>query len=75
MLAFNVESFDLDENQNGTINILYLPSNAGDGATKVNLTIVKNGDTYKIEYAMLLGLYEVDLSSVSTEYTEFVIQK
>lgn len=75
MLAFNVESFDLDENRNGTINILYLPSNAGDGATKVNLTIVKNGDTYKIEYAMLSGLYEVDLSSVSTEYTEFVIQE
>lgn len=75
MLAFNVESFDLDENRNGTINILYLPSNAGDGATKVNLTIVKNGDTYKIEYAMLSGLYEVDLSTVSTEYTEFVIQE
>ena len=29
MLAYSVEEFDLDENENGTIKILYLPSNAG----------------------------------------------
>lgn len=75
MLAFNVEEFELDENENGTIKVLYLPSNAGEeGATKVNLTISKNGGTYKIEYAMLSGLYEVDLEGVSKEYTELITE-
>lgn len=74
MLAFNVEDFELDENEDGTIKILYMPSNAGDGATKVNLTISKNGDAYKIEYALLAGIDEVDLSTVSTQYTEIVDQ-
>ena len=73
MFAYNVEEFELDENENGTIKILYLPSNAGeDGATKVNLTISLKDGAYKIEYAMLSGLYEVDLSQVSKEYTELV---
>lgn len=75
MLAFNVEEFELDENENGTIKVLYLPSNVGEeGATKVNLTISKNGGTYKIEYAMLSGLYEVDLEGVSKEYTELITE-
>lgn len=74
MLAFNVEDFELDENEDGTIKILYMPSNAGDGATKVNLTISKNGNAYKIEYALLAGIDEVDLSTVSTQYTEIVDQ-
>ena len=71
MLAYSVEEFDLDENENETIKILYLPSNAGDGATKVNLTINKDDSTYKIEYALLSGLYEVELDELSKEYTEF----
>ena len=74
MLAFNVEDFELDENEDGTIKILYMPSNAGDGATKVNLTISKNGNAYKIEYALLAGIDEVDLSTVSSQYTEIVDQ-
>lgn len=73
MFAYNVEEFELDENENGTIKILYLPSNAGeDGATKVNLTISLKDGAYKIEYAMLSGLYEVDLTQVSKEYTELI---
>jgi len=75
MLAFSVEEYDLDENENGTIKVLYLPSNAGtEGATKANLTISKNGGTYKIEYAMLAGMYEVDLEGVSKKYTELVTE-
>lgn len=71
--AYSVEEFELDENENGTIKILYLPSNAGeDGATKVNLTISLKDGAYKIEYAMLSGLYEVDLTQVSKEYTELI---
>lgn len=70
MLAFNVEDYDLDENEDGTIKILYMPSDAGNGATKVNLTIAKSGNTYKIEYALLGGIDEVDLSSVSSQYTQ-----
>lgn len=72
MLAFSIQSFDLDENENGTIKILYLPSDAGKGSTKVNLTVTKKNSTYKIEEAMLSGLYEVDLNAVSKEYTEFI---
>lgn len=73
MFAYNVEEFELDENENGTIKILYLPSNAGEeGATKVNLTISLKDGAYKIEYAMLSGLYEVDLTQVSKEYTELI---
>lgn len=69
--AYSVEEFEIDENENGTIKVLYLPSNAGtDGATKVNLTITLKDGTYTIEYAMLSGLYEVDLTQVSKEYTE-----
>lgn len=71
--AYSVEEFELDENENGTIKILYLPSNAGeDGATKVNLTISLKDGAYKIEYAMLSGLYEVDFTQVSKEYTELI---
>lgn len=71
--AYSIEEFELDENENGTIKILYLPSNAGeDGATKVNLTISLKDGAYKIEYAMLSGLYEVDLTQVSKEYTELI---
>ena len=72
MFAYNVEEFELDENENGTIKILYLPSNAGDGATKVNLTISLKDGVYKIEYAMLSGMYEVDLTQVSKKYTELI---
>ena len=68
MLAFNVKSYELDENENGTIEILYMPSDAGNGETKVNLTIEKNDDTYTITYALLAGLYEVDLSAVQNRY-------
>ena len=74
MLAYNVEEFDLDESENGTIKILYLPSNAGNGATKLNLTITKNGSTYKIQYALLSGLYEVELDKLSQEYIEFTVE-
>lgn len=73
MLAFNVSDFDLDENEDGTIQILYLPSNAGEaGATKVNLTISKKGTVYTIEYAMLSGLYEVDLTQIPAEHITFI---
>lgn len=74
MLAFNVEDYELDENENGTIKILYMPSNAGNGATKVNLTIVKSDSTYQIEYALLAGVYEVDMSTVSNQYKVLVDQ-
>ena len=60
---FSVEEMDLDEDNNGTIEILYLPSN--ESATKVNLTIDKYEKTYKIKYALLNGLDEVDLDTVS----------
>ncbi len=65
MLAFSIESYELDENENGPIEVLYMPPNAGNGETKVNLTIEKNDDTYTITYALLAGIYEVDLSTVS----------
>lgn len=68
MLAFSVESYELDENENGTMEVLYLPPDAGNGETKVNLTIEKNGDTYTIIYALLAGIDEVDLSTVSNNY-------
>ena len=74
MLAFNVEDYELDENENGTIKILYMPSNAGNGATKVNLTIVKSDSTYQIEYALLAGINEVDMSTVSNQYKVLVDQ-
>lgn len=75
MLAFNVSNFDLDENQNGTIDILYLPSNAGDeGATKIDLTIAKSGSMYTVEYALLAGMYEVDLSQFPAEHLTFMEQ-
>lgn len=74
MTAFNVESYELDSNEDGTLDILYMPSNAGNGATKVNLTISKNGNAYKIEYALLAGVNEVDLSTVSNQYTSIVDQ-
>lgn len=64
MTAFDVEEFELDENENGTIKILYMPS----GATKVNLTITKSDNVYTVEYAMLAGSYEVDMSTVSNQY-------
>lgn len=73
MLAYNVEEFEIDENGNGTVKVLYLPSNAGEeGATKVNLTISVKDGAYKIEYAMLAGLYEVDLAQISKEHTELI---
>ncbi len=68
MLAFSVESYELDENENGTIEVLYMPPDAGNGETKVNLTIEKSDDTYAITYALLAGIYEVDLSTVSNNY-------
>lgn len=68
MFAFNIQSFELHDN-NGEIRIIYFPENAGaDGATKVNLTIVKTDNTYKIEYALLNGLYEVELSELTANY-------
>lgn len=73
MLAFNVESFELDENADGSVKILYFPT-AESGATKVNLTIVKSGTTYKIEYALLAGLYEVDLSQIPEKQITFIEQ-
>ena len=75
MLAFNVEEFELDDNEDGTIKILYMPSNAGEeGATKVNLTISKNGNTYTVEYALLAGLYEVELNEVADSYKELITE-
>lgn len=68
MLAFSVESHQLDENGSGTIEVLYMPPNAGNGETKVNLSIEKNGDVYTITYALLAGINEVDLSTVSSRY-------
>lgn len=68
MLAFNVEDFKLDENGNGTIKILYMPSDL----TKVNLTIIKNGNVYTIESALLSGLYEVDMNAVPEENKVFI---
>lgn len=68
MLAFSVESYELDENENGTIEVLYMPPNAGNGETKVNLTIEKKDDSYAITYSLLAGVYEVDLSTVSNNY-------
>lgn len=74
MTAYSVEEFELDKDENGTIKILYLPSNAGDGATKVNLTITKNDSVHKIEYALLSGIDEVELDKLSKEYTELIYQ-
>lgn len=75
MLAFNVKEFELDNNGDGTIKILYLPSNAGkEGATKVNLTISKTGNTYTIEYALLAGLYEIELSDVADSYKVWIAE-
>lgn len=54
----------LDDDGDGTIEVMYLPTDAGKGRTKVNLTIVKEGDVYTIESALLAGLYEVDMSQV-----------
>lgn len=68
MLAFNVEDFELDENGNGTIKILYMPSDL----TKVNLSIIKNGNVYTIESALLSGLYEVDMNMVAEENKVFI---
>lgn len=68
MLAFSIENYELDENENGMIEVLYLPSRAGSGETKVNLTIEKSDDTYTITYALLAGVNEVDLSAVSGSY-------
>lgn len=73
MWDFNVQSFHLDKKGKGTIKILYMPSNAGKGATKVNLTIKTNGNVYKITYALLAGINEVDLSTVPRQYTEFTV--
>jgi hypothetical protein len=73
MFAFNVESFELDDDENGTIDILYMPSDAGNGATKVNLTISKKDNTYKIEYALLAGLYEVDLDQLPSKYLKYTL--
>ena len=72
MFDFNIKEFELDENGNGTIKILYMPSNAKNGTTKVNLTISKNGKVYKIEYALLAGLYEVDLSTIPNNCIEMI---
>lgn len=72
MLAFSIEEYDIDENENGTIKVLYFPSDAGNGATKVNLTISKNENTYEIKYALLAGINEVDLEQVSEEHKVFV---
>ncbi len=70
-LAYNVTSFAIDEEENGTIQVRYLPSNAGEeGATKVDLTIRLHNDVYTIEYALLAGLYEVDLTQVPLEYIQ-----
>lgn len=56
--------YELDEDGNGKIHTLYMP----EGKTKVNLTIVKSGDTYTVEYALLNGLYEVDMDTVPVDY-------
>lgn len=73
MWAFNVKSFDLDKKGKGTIKILYMPSDAGNGATKVNFTIKTTGKAYKITYALLAGINEVDLSTVPSQYREFTV--
>lgn len=72
MLAFSVQNYDIDENGNGTIEVLYMPSNSGNDATKVNLTISKNENTYEITYALLAGTYEVDLEQVSENQKTFI---
>jgi hypothetical protein len=50
-----------------------MPSDAGNGATKVNLTISKKDNTYKIEYALLAGLYEVDLDQLPSQYLKYML--
>lgn len=60
--------YELDENGDGIINVLYMPH----GLTKVNLTITKNGNVYTIKYALLSGLYEVDMDAVPNMYKVIV---
>ena len=72
LLACSIKNYDIDENGNGTIEVLYMPSNSGNGATKVNLTISKNNNTYEITYALLAGTYEVDLEQVSENQKKFI---
>lgn len=73
IMAFNVKSFDLADNGEGTIEVLYMPEKESE--SKVNLTISKtvntvNGTTdaiYTITYALLNGLYEFDLNEVQAD--------
>lgn len=58
-----------EENGNAIITILYMP---GGMSTKVDLIVIKEGNTYNISYAMLNGLYEVDMEKVPDRYKRYV---
>lgn len=63
MLAeFEITDMDLNENGDGIIEVLYMPS----GATKVNLVITKTGARYEVTEAMLGGLYEVHMGAIKS---------
>lgn len=64
MLALSFENFEADENGNGKIEMLYLPDNAGNGETKVNMTVEKQGDLCQITYIMTEGINEIDVTSL-----------
>lgn len=68
--TYTVE-YDTDENGNYIIEVLYIPTDAGNGKTKVNLTIVKDSDGYVIEKAMLAGMYEVDMDTVQDVFKKY----
>lgn len=76
MSAFQIASFDLTKKENdGTIDVLYLPDGAGKkGKTKLNLTIKKSGTTYKVTKAVLAGSAEVDLKEVTEDLKEFAYE-
>lgn len=70
--AFEADVTGLNDKGNGTIEVLYLPNKAGNGETKVNMTVEKSGDKYTITYILLEGLYEVDMHTVPNEYLSIV---
>ena len=73
MFAYEVSNFDLDENNDGVIEILYFPLGIGKDTTKVNLTISKKNDTYELTYALLAGAYEVALDELPEEYIRYTL--
>lgn len=67
----DIRSYELDDDGNGMIEFLYMPD-VEEGETKVNLTIEKSDNVYTITYALLAGLWEVDMGVVPEEYKVFV---